>query len=233
MSDVDSFLAGEGLGSKAFYRFVRFIINLLCRVFWRVRVTGRENIPLSGAFVLAPVHRSNIDTMLACTVTPRRMRYMGKDSLWKNSVTGWLFSALGGFPVTRGTADREALRRCVYVLQSGQPLVMFPEGERKSGAIVEKLFDGAVYVAIKASVPIIPVGIGGSELAMQKGSKMVRPVRCAMVIGKPIDVGTSDGTRTARSSVKTISEELQLSLQNAFDAAQKSVEPRRLKRFTK
>jgi 1-acyl-sn-glycerol-3-phosphate acyltransferase len=161
------------------------------------------------------------------------MRYMGKDSLWKNSVTGWLFSALGGFPVTRGTADREALRRCVYVLQSGQPLVMFPEGERKSGAIVEKLFDGAVYVAIKANVPIIPVGIGGSELAMQKGSKMVRPVRCAMVIGKPIDVGTSDGTRTARSSVKTISEELQLSLQNAFDAAQKSVEPRRLKRSTK
>ena len=111
--------------------------------------------------------------------------------------------------------------------------MMFPEGERKSGAIVEKLFDGAVYVAIKANVPIIPVGIGGSELAMQKGSKMVRPVPCAMVIGKPIDVGTSDGTRTARSSVKTISEELQLSLQNAFDAAQKSVEPRRLKRSTK
>ncbi|MEI6743727.1 MAG: lysophospholipid acyltransferase family protein [bacterium] len=233
MSDVESFLAGEGLGSKAFYRFARFIINLLCRVFWRVRVTGRENIPLSGAFVLAPVHRSNIDTMLACTVTPRRMRYMGKDSLWKNPVTGWLFSALGGFPVTRGTADREALRRCVYVLQSGQPLVMFPEGERKSGAVVEKLFDGAVYVAIKANVPIIPVGIGGSGLAMQKGSKMIRPVRCAMVIGKPIDVGTSDGTRTARSSVKTISEELQASLQSLFDAAQKSVEPRRLKRSTK
>lgn len=233
MSDVESFLAGEGLGSKAFYRFARFIINLLCRVFWRVRVTGRENIPPSGAFVLAPVHRSNIDTMLACTVTPRRMRYMGKDSLWKNSATGWLFSALGGFPVTRGTADREALRRCVYVLQSGQPLVMFPEGERKSGAIVEKLFDGAVYVAIKANVPIVPVGIGGSELAMQKGSKMIRPVRCAMVIGKPIDVGTSDGTRTARSSVKTLSEELQLSLQNVFDAAQKSVEPRRLKKSTK
>jgi 1-acyl-sn-glycerol-3-phosphate acyltransferase len=233
MSDVESFLAGEGLGSRAFYRFARFIINLLCRLFWRVRVTGRENIPLSGAFVLAPVHRSNIDTMLACTVTPRRMRYMGKDSLWKNSFTAWLLSALGGFPVTRGTADREALRRCVYVLQSGQPLVMFPEGERKSGAVVEKLFDGAVYVAIKANVPIIPVGIGGSELAMQKGSKMIRPVRCAMVIGKPINVGTSDGTRTARSSVKTISEELQLSLQNLFDAAQKSVEPRRLKRSTK
>lgn len=233
MSDVESFLAGEGIGSKVLYRFVRAIVNFFCRAFWRVRVTGRENIPSSGAFVLAPVHRSNIDTMLACTVSSRRMRFMGKDSLWKNSVTGWLFSSLGGFPVTRGTADREALRRCVFVLQSGQPLVMFPEGERKSGAIVEKLFDGAVYVAIKANVPIVPVGIGGSERAMQKGSKMIRPVRCAMVIGKPIHIGGNDGTRTARSSVKTISEELQLSIQAVFDAAQKSVEPRRLKRSTK
>jgi 1-acyl-sn-glycerol-3-phosphate acyltransferase len=233
MSDVESFLAGEGLGSKAFYRLARIIINFLCRVFWRVRVTGRENIPLTGAFVLAPVHRSNIDTMLACTVTPRRMRYMGKDSLWKNSFTGWLFSALGGFPVTRGTADREALRRCVYVLQSGQPLVMFPEGERKSGAVVEKLFDGAVYVAMKANVPIIPVGIGGSEAAMPKGAKMVRPARCAMVIGKPIIVDSGDGSRAARSSVKAMSEELQLSLQDLLDVAQKSVEPRRLKSSTK
>ncbi len=233
MSEVESFLAGESLGSRAFYRFARIIINLLCRIFWRVRVTGRENIPLTGAFVLAPVHRSNIDTMLACTVTPRRMRYMGKDSLWKNAFTGWLLSALGGFPVTRGTADREALRRCVYVLQSGQPLVMFPEGERKSGAVVEKLFDGAVYVAIKANVPIIPVGIGGSESAMPKGSKMMRPARCAMVIGKPILVDRGDGGRTARSSVKTISEELQISLQGVFDAAQKSVDPRMVKRFTK
>jgi len=140
---------------------------------------------------------------------------------------------LGGFPVTRGTADREALRRCVYVLQSGQPLVMFPEGERKSGAVVEKLFDGAVYVAIKANVPIIPVGIGGSESAMPKGSKMVRPARCAMVIGQPILVDSGDGSRTARSSVKVISEELQRSLQTVFDEAQKSVEPRTLKRSTK
>ena len=135
--------------------------------------------------------------------------------------------------ITRGTADREALRRCVYVLQSGQPLVMFPEGERKSGAVVEKLFDGAVYVAIKANVPIIPVGIGGSEAAMPKGSKMVRPARCAMVIGKPIVVDGGDKSRAARSSVKAMSEELQHSLQNLLDIAQKSVEPRRVKSSTK
>jgi 1-acyl-sn-glycerol-3-phosphate acyltransferase len=86
---------------------------------------------------------------------------------------------------------------------------------------------------MKADVPIIPVGIGGSEAAMPKGAKMVRPARCAMVIGKPIIVDSGDGSRAARSSVKAMSEELQLSLQDLLDVAQKSVEPRRVKRSTK
>ena len=61
-----------------------------------------------------------------------------------------------GFPVTRGTADREALRRCIEVLEMGEVLVLFPEGERKDGPIVQPLFDGAAYVAAKAGVPIVP-----------------------------------------------------------------------------
>ena len=72
--------------------------------------------------------------------------------------------------MTRGSADREALRRCVAVLEAGEPLVLFPEGERKSGPTVQPLFDGAVYVALRAGVPIVPVGIGGSERVMPKGA---------------------------------------------------------------
>ncbi|MEY4251507.1 MAG: hypothetical protein RL691_388, partial [Actinomycetota bacterium] len=71
-----------------------------------------------------------------------------------------MLSALGAFPVTRGSADREALKRCIAVLEAGEPLVLFPEGTRQSGPIVQPLFDGAAYVAVKAGVPIIPVGIG-------------------------------------------------------------------------
>ena len=93
----------------------------------------------------------------------------------ENRRFGWLLSALGGFPVTRGTADREALRRCIAVLEAGEPLVLFPEGERKAGPIVQPLFDGAVYVALKAGVPIVPVGIGGSERVMPKGARFIYP----------------------------------------------------------
>ena len=104
---------------------------------------------------------------------------MGKDSLWKQRFPRWFLSALGGFPVTRGTADKEALVRCIAVLKGGEPLVLFPEGERKAGPLVQPLFDGAAFVAAKAAVPIVPVGIGGSERVMPKGSKLDLPAQGA------------------------------------------------------
>ena len=64
--------------------------------------------------------------------------------------------------------------------------MLFPEGERKSGPLVQPLFDGAVYVALKAGVPIVPVGIGGSERVMPKGAKFIYPRKVHVVIGAPI-----------------------------------------------
>ena len=220
MADVPSFLAGGGVGARAFYTVVRTILNLFCRTFWRTKVIGARNVPRTGPFILAPVHRSNIDTPLACTVTARRMRYMGKDSLWKTRPIGWILSALGGFPVSRGTADREALRRCIQVLEAGEPLVLFPEGERKSGRDVQPLFDGAMYIALKAGVPVIPVGIGGSERAMPKGKKYLRPSKCVVIVGEPLIPPVSEG-RASRSAVRDFTALLHARLQSLFDEAQR------------
>lgn len=219
MAEVDSFLAGNGFGSRLFYRLVRNLLTLFCRTFWRTTVIGRERIPRTGPFILAPVHRSNIDTPLACTVTRRRMRYMGKDSLWKKRPIGWILSALGGFPVSRGTADREALRRCIEVLEAGEPLVLFPEGERKSGETVQPLYDGVTYIAMKANVQVVPVGIGGSERAMPKGKKYLRPSKCVVLVGQPISPPSIEG-RASRSAVKDFSGMLHGELQRLFDDAQ-------------
>ena len=81
-----------------------------CRVWFRMTVEGLEHVPRSGPFVLAPVHRSNMDTPIVCVVTRRRLRYMGKDSLWKKSFPRWFLSALGGFPVTRGQRGQGGAR---------------------------------------------------------------------------------------------------------------------------
>jgi 1-acyl-sn-glycerol-3-phosphate acyltransferase len=220
MAEVESFLARPTLGSIVSYKIMRAIVVGVSVGYTRTKVIGRHNIPRDGAFVLAPIHRSNIDTPLAAAVSSRRLRFMGKDSLWKIRVIGWILSALGAFPVTRGTADREALKRCIAVLEMGEPLVLFPEGTRQSGPIVMPLFDGAAYIAVKAGVPIIPLGIGGSERVMPKGKKMIYPRKCVLVIGEPISAQVDETGRVSRSAVKELTEKLTVDLQRLFDEAQ-------------
>lgn len=220
MAEVDTRLVGQSLVGRIFYKVIRALVVGLSVAYTRTKVIGRHNIPREGAFLLAPIHRSNIDTPLAAAVTRRRLRFMGKDSIWKVKPVGWVISALGAFPVTRGTADREALKRCVAVLESGEPLVLFPEGTRQSGPVVQPLFDGAAYVAVKAGVPIIPLGIGGSEGVMRKGSKMIYPRKCVLVVGEPIVAPRDESGKIPRSAVREVTDRLATDLQRLFDEAQ-------------
>jgi 1-acyl-sn-glycerol-3-phosphate acyltransferase len=221
MAEVDSHMAGNSRVSKFVYTLIRGLVVGVSVAYTRTRVVGKHNIPSEGAFLLCPIHRSNIDTPLAAAVTRRRLRFMGKDSLWKIKPIGFILSSLGAFPVTRGSADREALKRCIGVLQEGEPLVLFPEGTRQSGPTVHPLFDGAAYVAVKAGVPIIPVGIGGSESVMPKGSKMIYPRKCVVVVGEPLRAQLDEEGRVPRSAVKDITTQLTIELQRLYDEAQR------------
>ena len=221
MTRIDTNLAGRGVVERAAYQTVRFIVTSFCRIWCRMTIEGRENVPTQGAFVLAPVHRSILDTPIASALTWRRMRFMGADKYWKSYWFGRLLSVLGGFPVTRGSADREALKRCIELLQGGEPLVLFPEGERKSGPVVHPLFDGLTYVAAKTGVPIVPVGIGGSERAMPKGAKFIRPAKLHVVVGAPIYVPVVDGEsgKAQRNAVRELTPVVHAALQQVLDRA--------------
>jgi 1-acyl-sn-glycerol-3-phosphate acyltransferase len=98
---------------------------------------------------------------------------------------------------------------------------LFPEGTRQFGPKVQPLFQGAAYLACRTGAPIVPVGIGGSEAAMPKGSKMVYPKRLTIVVGAPIyppDPGPSG--RVPRRAVSDMTEELATAIQRLFDEAQ-------------
>jgi 1-acyl-sn-glycerol-3-phosphate acyltransferase len=205
----------------ALYRFVRVLIMGVAKLFGRIEIIGSDNIPGTGAYVLAPVHRSNIDFALASLLTTRRMRYMGKDSIWKYKFLNPIWDALGAFPVHRGAADREALRTSTSVLESGQPLVMFPEGTRQTGLVVQELFDGTAYVAARTQVPIVPVGIGGSEAAMPKGAKFIHRAKITVVIGQPLQPpAPRPGGGVSRRAVREMTDQLRAEIQKLFDDAQ-------------
>ncbi len=205
----------------AFYKFIRTSAVGFSRVFWRLKVEGIENIPKTGSFILAPVHRSNVDSLVVAAVTKRRMRYMGKKEMWKFRFSDWFFSTMGGIPVDRGTPDRDALRACEEVTKGGEPLVMFPEGTRRSGPVIEDIFDGVAFVSARTGVPIVPVGIGGSESAMPKGAKMIRPVPIRMIIGPALyPEKPTEGGRVPRRAVRELSESLKSEMQRLFDQAE-------------
>jgi len=222
MTKVRARVAGQGWAARSFYRLCRGIVIVFGRVWFRLSVNGRENVPVSGPYVVAPVHRSNLDTPLVGAAMPTRVRFMGKDSLWAKKAGGWFVTALGGFPVSRGSADREAMKRCFEMIEGGEPVVLFAEGERKSGPLVQPLYDGACYVAAKYRVPIVPVAVGGSERAMPKGATFIRPRKIHVEIGTPITTAdrVPESGRVPRDTVRVLTAQLQGELQELFDRAQ-------------
>ncbi len=201
--------SSQSVGGRLMYRTLWTIVFLLIKLLFRIKILGRENLP-KGPYILSPVHRSFLDTPFAGMVTSRRMRFMGKESLWSGKFLGPFLSLLGGFPVERGTADRVALRAATDVLKIGEPLVMFPEGTRRSGPRVkrEDMLDGPAFVAARAGVPIIPVGLGGSVRALPVGSWLPRPRRVVVVVGNPIDPPAKIRGRVPRRAVRETTDRL-------------------------
>ena len=149
---------GDEPRQRIWYRFMRGVVIGVARTYFRASVIGAEHIPTTGPFILSPIHRSNLDTPFVALVTPRRLRYMGKESLWKGKFGAWFFTGGGGFPVKRGTADREALgpaRRC----SSGvSPWCCSPRGPASSGPMTQGFFDGAAFLACRPGRPSCPSG---------------------------------------------------------------------------
>jgi 1-acyl-sn-glycerol-3-phosphate acyltransferase len=207
-------------GQYGFYQFARAVVLSLFKVVFRVRVVGRDRVPASGAYIVAPSHRSNLDVPFAAYITPRTIRFLAKEELFRTAFGRKLFDALGAVEVDRGTADRGAMRALEGVLQAGEPVAIFPEGTRRAGPEIAPLFAGAAYLSVKYGVPIVPVGIGGSEHILPKGKKVPRIHRVAVAVGEPVIPPTLDG-RARRSAAKELTAELQASLQRCFDEAER------------
>ena len=199
------------------YRSVRRTIMVVLYPYFRVRRRGGEHLDIEGPVIVAPVHRSNLDTPLLAGLGHRRLRALSKESLFSNRYFGAFLASLGAFPVRRGAVDREAMREAVRMLEAGEQIVVFPEGTRQSGTGVGEVFDGMSYLASRTGAAIVPVGIAGTEAAMATGTRLPRRVRVAMVAGPPIR--PPEG-RMTRPQMSRFSEEIRERLQAAFDEAQ-------------
>lgn len=203
------------------YFALRSVLRGITRLYWRPEVQGAENVPAHGPVILCPVHRSFMDFLVAAQVTRRKLYYMAKDDLWHNARFGRFLDSIGAFPVDRTGADRQAMACSQAVLERGDVLVLFPEGTRREGPVIEDLHEGAAFLAARTGAVIVPIGIGGTAEAMPKGSKLVRPVKVRVVVGRPLaPPGRSERGRVPRHQVHELTEQLRRQLQHLYDEAE-------------
>lgn len=204
------------------YHGLHVLAQLLALIYFRGYSRNRGRLPKTGGVIISPVHRSNLDVPLLGSTCPRRLRYLAKGSLFRSRFWGWFLTVVGGFPLDRDAkADRGAMKAALGVLERGEALVVFPEGERKEGPWVHPMIDGAVWLSHKSGAPILPVGIGGSARAMPKGANLPKPSKLVFHYGEPIPApGNADGSRVSRRQLTRFSDELRETLQQLFDEAQ-------------
>lgn len=199
----------DGLFGKVFFRAVRGSVRVFLFRWFRLKVEGRERLRVEGRVIIAPVHRSNLDGPLVGSSSHRRVRYLGKDSLFRPALAGWAMRSLGSFPVRRGEADLDAMRAAKNMLEADECMLVFPEGTRQVGDAIGEVYDGTAWLASKAQAPVVPVGIAGTEAAMPAGSKLPARVPVVVVVGQPLDPPlAADGSRAKRSDLKLWTDDL-------------------------
>jgi 1-acyl-sn-glycerol-3-phosphate acyltransferase len=149
------------------YSLVAVLSWPVLKAVYRLRSTGREHVP-DGGCVLAANHWSNFDPWpLGIPLFPHRfLRFMAKKELFWPPL-GWIIRAGGGFRVDRGTGDLQAIETAVELCRAGHAVVMFPEGTRRAKGLrkrhAPRWHTGAARIALDASVPLVPAGIGGTD----------------------------------------------------------------------
>lgn len=140
-----------------------FGIRLLARIFSHIEIVGLEQIPREGPLILVSNHLNAIDPTLVLGFIPRRLSWMAKQELFENPFSGTLATLYESFPVRRFEADLGALRMAMQLLQKGRVIGIFPEGTRSPNGRMQKALPGAAMIALRSGVPVLPVGISGTE----------------------------------------------------------------------
>jgi 1-acyl-sn-glycerol-3-phosphate acyltransferase len=155
----------------------------------KVKVEGLERISESGSYVFVANHLSYMDTPVVLANIPVQFRFLAKRGLFQVPFLGWHLSRAGHVPVPRGDA-RAAVKTMTAAAQiireRGVSLLIFPEGGRSTDGKLGGFKEGAAYIAIRAGVPLVPIGIKGTREVLPFGSGHVRTGRVTVRIGEPV-----------------------------------------------
>jgi len=185
------------------FRFVfRPIFRGLFYLLGGVKITGLENVPQSGAYIIAINHISYYEAPFLMAFWPVAPEAVGAADIWTKKGQATLASWYGGIPVHRGEYDRQAIDKVERVLASGRPLLIAPEGGRSHTPGLRRAQPGVAFFIEKLDVPVLPVGLVGTtddyiNRALH-GQRPLLEMHIGQIIHLPPVVGKGEERRLAR-----------------------------------
>jgi len=173
------------------YWVVKVLLSPVIRLLWRVRVEGREHVPSVGPVILAPNHVAFLDSVFLPLVIERRVTFVAKAEYFDSWKTAWFFKAVGQIPMRRdgGSASERALATARQVLESGGALGIYPEGTRSPDGRLYRGHTGVARLALGCKVPVVPVGLVGTNEVQRPGSNRPHLFRRVTIrFAPPLDV---------------------------------------------
>jgi len=180
------------------YYFLWGLTLIIFKVSFKIKIRGKGNIPSKGPAVVASNHLSYLDPIVLGLITPRRMNFIAKEELFGNSLFRVLITQLGAFPLKRERFDRAGYERALAILREGGILTLFPEGTRAQHGKPGHLRQGAVRIALRAGVPLVPIVIAGTDSILPRGKRTIRLGKIRVEVGKPLAAVKLDKTQDSR-----------------------------------
>lgn len=195
-------------GGRTQHRMAQFWARILLAVcFVDLEVTGAEKLDPNKSYVVVANHASYMDIPMLYAAVDLQLRYFAKKGLFSIPIMGWHLSRAGHLPVVRGDARaslKSVTEAAKLIRERGVSAVLFPEGGR-SEAGIRPFKEGAAYLAIKAGVPAVPVGLVNVRGVLPMHSMLLRPAVVKVHVGDPIE--TSGMTPHDRGRLNEILQE--------------------------
>lgn len=171
-----------------FRETVRRLVRGVIACLGGLTVEGLEHLPPVGGVVIAPNHVSHLDPPVVGAILNRPVWFLATDELFDIPLLGLFARWLRAYPIRQDSADRTALRRTEGLLRSGEAVVAFPEGHESLDGRLQPLQPGVVWIALRAGVPIVPVGICGTDHMLPPREWRLRHAGRPVVvrIGRPL-----------------------------------------------
>ena len=169
------------------YRVGWLFFRLIYSIYFRWKIVGREHVPLTGSVILAGNHASFIDPPLIGCALPRDINYLGRESLFRYPVVGWVLRSWNSVPVDRDGGGARGLKAILDRLLKGGAIILFPEGTRTKDGRLQPARSGVGLTVIKSEAVVIPVRVFGTFEAWGRHMTFPRPKRIGVVYGAPMD----------------------------------------------